>query len=106
MLLRSSAGAILVSMNLERLRGRMPLVAFILLAVVCLLLFGFACACLTNHPMQVLERMLGSIPTLPPLIEVWSWLALAAVAGAAWLRSMSGGRARAPSPPALQCFLL
>jgi hypothetical protein len=93
-------------MNLQALRGRMPLVAFILLAIVCLALFGFACACLSDHPMQALDRALGAIPALPALIEVWSLIALAALASGALLASLTTARARAPSPAALQRFLL
>jgi hypothetical protein len=84
----------------------MPLVALILLAIVCLALFGFACACLSDHPMQALERVLGAIPALPALIEVWSLVTLAALASAALLVSLTTARARAPSPAALQRFLL
>ena len=58
-------------MALQRFRGRLPLVAFILLAVVCLLLLGFACACLTHHPMQAIQAALSAIPALPAQIEVW-----------------------------------
>jgi hypothetical protein len=93
-------------MSLQALRGRMPLVAFILLALVCLALFGFACACLSDHPMQVLERALGAIPALPALIEVWSALALLALGSAAILAATAIARARAPSPAGLQRFLL
>jgi hypothetical protein len=84
----------------------MPLVAFILLAVVCLALFGFACACLSDHPMQAVERALGGVPALPALIEVWSLLALIALAAAAFAASATSPRARAPSPASLQRFLL
>jgi len=50
----------------------MPLVAFVLLAVVCLALLGFACACLSDHPMQALERALAGVAALPALTEIWS----------------------------------
>lgn len=83
----------------------MPLVAFILLAIVCLALLGFACACLGDHPMQALERALGAIPSLPALIEVWSLVALLVLASAAVLGA-GQARARAPSPATLQRFLL
>jgi hypothetical protein len=46
----------LAPMSLERLRGRMPLIALILLAPLCLLVLGFACACLSDHPMQALKQ--------------------------------------------------
>jgi len=51
------------------MRARLPLVVFILLLVVALLLLGFACACLSDHPMQAIERVLASIPAAPPAGE-------------------------------------
>jgi hypothetical protein len=92
-------------MSLHVLRGRMPLVAFILLALVCLALFGFACACLSDHPMQALERALGTLAALPALIEVWSVLTLVGAASGALLAAVTA-RARSPSPAGLQRFLL
>ena len=98
--------AILARMSLQGFRGRMPLVVFIVLAIVCLALFGFACACLSDHPMQVLERALGAIPALPALVEVWSVLALLGLGSAAVLAAAATARARAPSAAGLQRFLL
>jgi hypothetical protein len=93
-------------MSLQALRGRMPLVAFVLLAIVCLALFGFACACLTDHPIQALERALGAIPAVPAVIEVWALLTLTALASGALLVASATARARAPSAATLQRFLL
>jgi hypothetical protein len=90
-------------MSLPALRGRMPLVVFVLLAILCLAFLGFACACLSDSPMQAIERALGSIPALRPLVEVWSLVALLALASAPLA---TAPRARAPSPAALQRFLL
>ncbi len=92
-------------MDLARLRGRLPLIAFILLAVVCLALIGFACACLTEHPMQAVDRVLSAMAELPPLTEVWSLFAVVlAGAGAAFIvGQQANGRA---SPAVLQRFLL
>jgi hypothetical protein len=84
----------------------MPLVAFILLALFCLALFGFACACLTDHPMQALERALIAIPALPALVEVWALVALVALASGALVMSGTTPRARGPSAAVLQRFLL
>lgn len=92
-------------MSLQALRGRMPLFAFILLAVVCLALLGFACACLTDQPMQALERALGAIPSLPALIEVWSLMALSLLAAGSAL-AIVRPRSRSPSPALLQRFLI
>jgi hypothetical protein len=95
-----------LGMSLQAFRGRMPLVAFILLALVCLAFFGFACACLSDQSMQALERALGAIPALPALVEVWSVLALLGLGSAAVLAAAVTARARAPSPAGLQRFLL
>jgi hypothetical protein len=87
------------------MRARLPLVVFILLLIIGLLLLGFACACLSDHPMQAIERMLAAIPAVPPLIEVWSVNAI----GLAMLMLLAGRYARAvarPSPATLQRFLL
>jgi hypothetical protein len=83
----------------------MPLVAFILLTIICLALLGFACACLSDNPPQALERALGAVPALPALTEVWSLIALVALASAL-LATAPRARARAPSPALLQRFLL
>jgi hypothetical protein len=91
--------------NLARFRGRLPLIAFLLLLVICLLLVGFACACFSDQPMEALERALGAIPALPALVEVWSLAALVALGSAVFL-SGARARARAPSPALLQRFLL
>lgn len=92
-------------MALGALRRRMPLLGFVLLAVLCIALFGFACACLGDHPMQALERSVATMAALPALVEVWpaSIAALfAAAAGVTARRRLSD----APSPAALQRFLL
>ncbi len=57
----------------------MPLIAFILLAVICLAILGFACACLTEQPAQAIDRAISSGSALPALIEVWSLVAVALV---------------------------
>jgi uncharacterized membrane protein YidH (DUF202 family) len=92
--------------DLVRLRGRIPLVVFILLAVVCLALFGFACACLSDNPAQALERAVASAGAMPAIIEVWSYVAVAMLLGAfsIWALAIVGARERA-SPARLQRFL-
>ena len=82
----------------------MPLIAFILLAVVCLAVLGFACACLTDQPAQAIDRVTSLGGALPPLIEVWS-LVIAALVGASFLfveRERASSRA---SPAVLLRFL-
>ena len=82
----------------------MPLFVFILLALVCVALLGFACACLSDHPMQALDRAIGALAVLPAVAEVWPALVLGAFAAAGLFAvRLSPG---APSAAALQRFLL
>lgn len=92
-------------MAIDRLRQRLPLIVFVLLLVFGLLLLGFACACITDHPVQVIARILAAIPALPPVLEVWSvqMVALFGFVGLALVRPIPNAR---PSPAALQRFLL
>jgi hypothetical protein len=87
------------------MRSRLPLIVFILLLIVALLLLGFACVCLSDHPLQAIARVLASIPAAPPVGEAWSVQAIAL----AMLMLFAGGYVRAvarPSPATLQRFLL
>lgn len=82
----------------------MPLIAFVLMAVVCLALRGFACACLSDQPAQAIERAMSLGVSLPPLVEVWALL-IASLVGASFVR-VAGDRTRSGASPALlQRFL-
>ena len=89
-------------MALERLRGRMPLLAFILLAVLCLALIGFACACLDDQFAQALDRVVQSAP--PAVIELWPAFAVATLASLSLIVFLVPASGRA-SPAVLQRFL-
>ena len=86
------------------LRRRLPLVVFVLLAVLLLMLVGIACACLSNHPMQAADRVAGPLVALPPLTAMWALLVLVLAAAPLLLdrRVPATGRA---SPALLQRFL-
>lgn len=90
------------AVNVSRLRNRMPLVAFILLALVCLGLFGFACASLEDQPGVPSERALQA-PAIPALVEPLSILWFAGLALTVVLAAVPA-RDRA-SPALLQRFL-
>lgn len=82
----------------------MPLIVFVLLAVVCLALFGFACACLSDQPAQAVERAVSLGAAMPPLLEVWALL-IGSLAAASFVL-VAGERARSRASPALlQRFL-
>ena len=81
----------------------MPLVVFLFLVLLLVMLVGIACACLTENPMQAIERVLTVLAQLPAVPVAWSLalstlLLLTAPAGV-----QSAGRGRA-SPAALQRF--
>lgn len=80
----------------------MPLLVFILFAVLCLALIGFACACLDDQFAQAFERIVQSAPTA--VIELWPAFALATLASLSLivLSVPASGRA---SPASLQRFL-
>jgi len=82
----------------------MPLVVFILLVVLLLMLVGIACACLTDHPMQAVERAISAIGAMPAIIELWtySFTALLVMTFVVPQRRRAVGRA---SPADLQRFL-
>jgi hypothetical protein len=86
---------------LERLRGRVPLLVFILLAVLCLALIGLACACLDDQFAQAFDR---ALQTPLALIEVWAAMAVVTLASISLivLSVPASGRA---SPALLQRFL-
>lgn len=89
--------------GLQALRSRLPFAVFVLLLVFAVLLFGFACALMTDHPGQVIDRALSAAAALPAIVEVWSlWVAAAALLVIARHRThLEAARA---SPPVLQRF--
>lgn len=91
-------------LSIGRTRERLPLVALIFLVLLAAMLVGFACACLTDHPIQAIEKALSAIPAAPAIMETWSLVAAALIGmGLAHRRSRSSpDRA---SPALLQRFL-
>jgi hypothetical protein len=90
-------------MSLARLRARLPLIAFLLLAAVCLALLGFACACLSDHPIKAFDRSVAALSATPAVLEVWSPILALLAGGAVVLFSLRPALARSPS--LLQRFL-
>jgi hypothetical protein len=90
--------------SIQRLRERLPLIVFILLLVLLVMLVGIACACLTDHPMQTVERALSAIPSAPAVIVVWTYTFAASLLASFVVprRRRALGRA---SPQELQRFL-
>jgi putative copper export protein len=87
------------------MRRRLPLWAFIVLAVICLIMLGIACACAMGHPPQKVDQPLGAAHVASePLVEVWTF----AFGALVMLVAVEVRRRRADdeiSPAALQRFL-
>lgn len=90
---------------LERLRERLPFVVFVLLLVLSLVVLGVLCACMSDHPVQAIERALFAVASLPALLEVWSF-ALAAFVATALLYARPRPVTGRASPAVLQRFIL
>jgi hypothetical protein len=86
------------------LRRRLPLIVFILLAVLCLLLVGLACACFSDHPARAIDRAVSAPAATPAVIEVWSLVILSLLAASLVRAHRVAGFGRA-SPAQLQRFL-
>ena len=67
-------------MSLFALRQRMPVAVFLVLLAIVLVLAGFACACLSDHPLQALERLAGVPAPSSPAFGMWAFAALSGVA--------------------------
>jgi hypothetical protein len=80
----------------------MPLLAFNLLAVLCLMLLGFACACLHDQFAQTFDRIVQSAPAA--VIELWPAFALGTLASLSLIVFSVPASGRA-SPALLQRFL-
>jgi hypothetical protein len=102
---RGYSEPVLTSPSIVRLRRRLPLIVFILLAVLCLLLIGFACACFSDHAAQAIDRAVSAPAATPAVIEVWSFVILSLFAAPLVVLTRRAGRFGRASPPQLQCFL-
>ena len=82
----------------------MPLLVFILLAVVCLGVLGFACACLSDQPAVALERAVQAPALAPAVVELWPAILFGGFAAGLLVYVPVAARGRA-SPELLQRFL-
>ncbi len=81
----------------------MPLLVFMLLALICLGLLGFACACFDDQAALALERALQA-PAVPEPIDLWPQIVLGLGGTALLVLTAVLARERA-SPARLQRFL-
>lgn len=81
----------------------MPLIVFLLLSLVVLMLVGFACACLTDDPMQAIELVFNALAQLPTVAVAWSFLVATLLIALPRLQPHTARHGRA-SPAVLQRF--
>jgi hypothetical protein len=91
--------------NIIALRRRLPLIVVILVAIVCLLALGVACACFTDHQGQAVERALAAVPTSTAPGFVWPVIVISLLGMATLLMVGRRDFAAARSPADLQRFL-
>jgi hypothetical protein len=92
-------------MTLVSLRGRLPLVASLLLVLTCLMAVGVVCTCSSDHSLQAIERVVQSAATaLPAVVVVWFVAAVTLALVGVSLAPEPEQRGRA-SPQVLQRFL-
>ena len=100
----SDAGKLLGMPGIIALRKRMPLIVFLLLALLLLMLVGLVCACLSDSPIQAIERALTALSQLPTVVVAWTMMFATIVLASPRLQPQRAGRGRT-SPAALQRFL-
>jgi hypothetical protein len=93
-----------VQLSIARLRRRLPLIVFVLLLLLVAMLVGFACACLTDHPMQAIDRALAGVASMPAVLVIWTFVAAMALVATLANRPQPYAPGRA-SPALLQRFL-
>jgi hypothetical protein len=100
----SDAGKLIAMPGIIALRNRMPLLVFLFLALLLLMLVGLACACMTDNPMQAIERIMTALAQLPAVAGVWTFILATLLVATPRLQPQKAGRGRS-SPAALQRFL-
>jgi nitric oxide reductase large subunit len=91
-------------LSIQRLRRRLPFVVFVLVLILFVVMLGFACLCMTDHPTQAAERAISAIAHAPAIIELWAALVVlfcVQILLPAVVIPRASGRA---SPVYLQCF--
>jgi hypothetical protein len=90
--------------GIQSLRSRLPFIVFVLVLVIAVVMIGFACVCIADHPGKALDRASSSIPAGAPVMDMWPLLVL--LLAPVWLFVAGPRRAQGrASPPLLQRFL-
>ena len=92
--------------SIQALRARLPFVVFVFVLLVAVMLIGFACACINDHPSKAVDRAISAIPAATPVTEVWSLLVLTLLGGMTLILARPRTAQSRGSPELLQRFLL
>lgn len=77
---------------------------FVVVLILLVVMLGFACLCMTDHPTQAAERAISAIAHSPAVIEMWAAVIVLfsfQILLPAVVAERASGRA---SPVYLQCF--
>jgi hypothetical protein len=98
--------------TLQRIRRRLPWIVALLMLLIAFTAAGLACACMSDHPLQAIERTVaasvaaaaGAVTATPAATsELWGVIAIVVMASTAFGASDRNGFGRA-SPEVLQRF--
>jgi hypothetical protein len=94
--------------SLQRIRQRVPWIVALLMVLMAFTAVGLACACMSDHPMQGIERTVAASASalsiaVPVVYELWAMTVLAALTSVAFVATQRTGFGRA-SPAVLQRF--
>jgi hypothetical protein len=59
-------------LSIRRIRERLPFPVFVVVLILLVVMLGFICLCMTDHPTQAAERAISAIGHAPAVIEMWS----------------------------------
>jgi formate hydrogenlyase subunit 3/multisubunit Na+/H+ antiporter MnhD subunit len=62
--------------SIQSLRGRLPFIVFVFVLVIAVVMIGFACVCIADHPGKALDRASSTTPAGTPVIEMWPLIVL------------------------------
>jgi hypothetical protein len=90
--------------SIQALRARLPFIVFVLVLVLAVVMIGFACVCIADHPGKALDRASSVAPAGTPVIEMWPLMVLLLAPTLMLVVAPPRAQGRA-SPPLLQRFL-
>lgn len=61
-------------LSIQRLRRKLRLPVFVLALILLVVMLGFVCVCLSDHPSQAADRAISAIGHVPAIVEMWAFM--------------------------------